>query len=223
MLLILLILVLITRTRNEVCETRSWLIFCLPDIFSIANALLGMDLLMEGLAHDAFHNSNEACDAPKCHPHTRVAVLDDIMKWVIEYEAEEDFMMWLFGAAGAGKTAIAKRIAELAAEKGLLIGTFFFSRTSSSRNNKDRLIPTLAYQLALSIPDTRIYIEDAIERDPVIFKKNMETQIDTLLIKPFQSALTQTITSPKLIVIDGLDECQDTQTQVAILEAISCS
>jgi hypothetical protein len=175
------------------------------------------------IADDAFHNSNEPCDAPKCHPHTRVAVLDDIMKWVVESEGEEDFMMWLFGAAGAGKTAIAKRIAELAAEKGLLIGTFFFSRTSSTRNNKDRLIPTLAYQLALSIPDTRNHIEHAIERDPVIFSKNMETQIDTLLIKPFQSALTQTIPSAKLVIIDGLDECSDGQTQIAILEAISCS
>jgi hypothetical protein len=77
--------------------------------------------------------------------------------------------------------------------------------------------------LALSIPDTRIHVEDAIERDPVIFKKNMETQIDTLLIKPFESASTQTIPSPKLIIIDGLDECNDSQTQVAILEAISCS
>jgi hypothetical protein len=76
------------------------------------------------IADDAFHNSNEPCDAPKCHPHTRVAVLDNIMKWVIESEAEEDFMMWLFGPT------------ELAEERGLLIGTFFFSR-SSSRHRRE--------------------------------------------------------------------------------------
>jgi sigma54-dependent transcription regulator len=89
-----------------------------------------------GRRRDAFHDSDELYDEPKCHPNTRVAVLDDIMKWVIESEAAGDFMMWLFGPAGAGKSAIAKRIAELAAEKGLLIGTFFFSRTSSTRNIK---------------------------------------------------------------------------------------
>jgi hypothetical protein len=33
----------------------------------------------------------------------------------------------------------------------------------------------------------------------------------------------QMIPSAKLVVIDGLDECSDGQTQVAILEAISCS
>src|SRR5271154_6221085 len=138
-----------------------------------------MDLLMEWVATGAFHNSDELYDAPKCHPHTRVAVLDEIMQWVGESEsAREAFMMWLFGPAGAGKSAIAKRIAEIAAEKGLLIATFFFSRTDPQRNTKDRLVATLAYQLALSIPGTRTLIENAIERDPAIFKKNIQTQID---------------------------------------------
>jgi NACHT domain len=129
--------------------------------------------------------------------------------------------LWLFGPAGAGKSAIAKRIAELTFQNGLLIATFFFSRTSSTRNTKNRLVATLAYQLALSIPDTRTYIEVAIERDPAIFKKNLETQIDTLLIKPFQSISSTHL--PKLIIIDGLDECKDSQAQVAILDTISRS
>jgi Fe-S cluster assembly ATPase SufC len=108
---------------------------------------------MDWVATSAFHDSDELYDEPKCHPNTRVAVLDDIMKWV-ESEAEDDFIMWLFGPAGAGKSAIGKKIAELAVERGLLIGTFFFSRTSPTRNTKDRLIATLAYQMTVSIPDT---------------------------------------------------------------------
>jgi sigma54-dependent transcription regulator len=95
---------------------------------------------MEWVATDAFYNSDELTYAPKCHPQTRLAVLDDIMKWVNKSGAQHHFMMWLFGSAGAGKSAIAKKIAELAAEKGLLIGTFFFSRTSPNRNSKDHLI-----------------------------------------------------------------------------------
>jgi NACHT domain len=171
---------------------------------------------MEWIATEAFHNSEELTYAPKCHPQTRLAVLGDIMKWVNESEAQDDFMMWLFGSAGAGKSAIAKKIAELAAEKGLLIGTFFFSRISPKRNSKDRLIPTLVYQLAQSIPDTRAYIEDAIERDPAIFNKNLQTQIDTLFIKPFQFASAQ-IPLAKLIIIDGLDECTDIAAQLTSL------
>jgi len=179
---------------------------------------------MEWVATGAFHDSDELYDAPKCHPHTRIAVLDDIMQWVSESElARDDFIMWLFGPAGAGKSAIAKKIAEIATEKGLLIGTFFFSRTSPTRNTKDRLIATLSYQLAISIPHTRSHIEDVIERDPTIFNKNLQTQIDTLLIKPFQIAPTQVVASKKLFIIDGLDECNDGQVQVAILDAISRS
>ena len=131
-------------------------------------------------------------------------------------------MLWLFGPANAGKSAIAKRTAEIAAEKGLLIATFFFSRTSPARNSKDPLVATLAYQLAISIPDTRTHIEDAMERDPAIFMKNIQVQIDTLLIKPLQLS-TQVASFPKLFVIDGLDECEDRQAQISIFDAISRS
>jgi nucleoside-triphosphatase THEP1 len=177
---------------------------------------------MDWVATGAFHDSDELYDEPKCHPNTRVAVLNDIMKWV-QSEAEDDFIMWLFGSAGAGKSAIAKKIAELAAEKGLLIGTFFFSRRSSTRNIKDRLIATLAYQMTVSMPDTRTLIEEAIERDPAIFHKHLQVQIESLLIKPFQTVSRQTIPCPKLIIIDGLDECNDSQAQVSILDALSRS
>jgi hypothetical protein len=65
------------------------------------------------------------------------------------------------------------------------------------------------------------HIEDAIERDPAIFNKSIRTQIDTLLVEPFQSVLSaQIIPSQKLIIVDGLDECNGSQVQVDILDAI---
>jgi hypothetical protein len=60
---------------------------------------------MEWVLTSAFHNSDELYNAPKCHPHTHIAVLDDIMKWVGESElARDNFMMWLFRPAGSGKS-----------------------------------------------------------------------------------------------------------------------
>jgi hypothetical protein len=178
---------------------------------------------MEWIAPDAFYNSDELYDdTPESHPETH-AVLNDIMQWVGESESvRDDFILWLFGPAGVGKTVIAKKIAQLAAENNLLIAAFFFSRTSPSRSTKDRLVPTLAYQLALSIPETLTHMRDAIERDPAIFYKNIQTQIDALLIMPLQAAQIHN-PIPKLIIIDGLDECKDSRVQVAILNAISHS
>ena len=180
---------------------------------------------MEWVAPGAFYNSDELYDAPtECPPHD-AAVLDDVMQWVSKSDsARDDFILWLqFGPASAGKSIIAKKIAEIAADKHQLIASFFFSRKSSTQGTKDCLVATLAYQLALSIPDTRTHIEAAIERDPLIFKKNIRTQIDTLLIQPFQSAPTQVAPFPKLIIIDGIDECKDSRAQVAILDAVSSS
>src|SRR5271168_1138881 len=107
-----------------------------------------MDLLMEWVATSAFHNSDELY----------AILIPALPSWTISCSGSvnpsHDFLMWLFGPAGAGKSAIAKTIAEIAAEKGLLIAAFFCSRTSSTRGTKNCLVVTLAYQLALSIPDT---------------------------------------------------------------------
>jgi hypothetical protein len=122
---------------------------------------LAMDLQSQ-LAHSTtLMNSTmlrSAILTPRCN-----GILDEIMNWVSKSETARDkFMLWLFGPAGAGNQQSANFFAEMTAEKGLLVGTFFLSRTSPTRNTKDRLVgvvATLAYQLALSIPDTRPHID----------------------------------------------------------------
>ena len=143
---------------------------------------------MEWVATSAFHDSEELYDAPKCHPDTRLAVLDEIMQWVGESEsARDEFILWLFGPAGAGKSAIAKKIAEIAASKGLLIGTFFFSRTDATRSTKDRLVASLAYQMALSIPCTRTHIVEAIlPSSRRIFKHKWIFSLSNLYLNVFR-------------------------------------
>jgi DNA replication protein DnaC len=44
------------------------------------------------------------------HPSTRVAVLEHIMSWILDLQ-KICFFMWLYGPAGAGKSAIAQSIA----------------------------------------------------------------------------------------------------------------
>ncbi|KAF8798342.1 hypothetical protein BYT27DRAFT_6902536 [Phlegmacium glaucopus] len=172
----------------------------------------GMRKLEKKIAPGAFHNSAERYDPPKCHPKTRIAVLNKIMDWVQGLEDSERrcYFMWLYGPAGAGKSAIAQSIAELCHELKLLAASFFFSRTSEGRNDHSRLIATLTYQLCLSIPEIRTYVEDAVELDPNIFSLSLPVQVRRLIIEPlshFRDNLSHGRIHPMLIIIDGLDEC----------------
>lgn len=147
------------------------------------------------------------------------------MYWVQDL-ARFKAILWLYGPAGGGKSAIAQTIAEVCADLGLLLASFFFFRSSPLQNNEKRLIASIAYQLALSIPETRPIIGYAVYLDPSIFDKSMEIQIETLIIVPLEQArstVAPSITNkwPRLILIDGLDECNGGSIQRSIINALS--
>jgi len=185
-----------------------------------------MKILQEHIAPGAFHNSQERYDPPKCHPHTRKAVLKKIMDWVKDADKVALFL-WLYGPAGAGKSAIAQTIAELLEEAGLLAAAFFFSRNAAGRNDMTPLVATLVYQLVKSVPEIRAHVLEAVEQDPALFSCSIKAQIQALIIKPLNAiandaTLAETLLSrPRLIILDGLDECRTTSAQTHILNALS--
>ncbi|KIM36932.1 hypothetical protein M413DRAFT_31326 [Hebeloma cylindrosporum] len=135
------------------------------------------------------------------------------------------FILWMYGPAGSGKSAISKTIAEMCANAGLLAASFFFSRTAPGRNAKTFLKPTLAYQLSLSIPAMRDHLADSIAHDPTIFSQSLLPQITRLIIEPLNGVVSKPdnfeIHATKCIVLDGLDECLNEEAQVEILDAIA--
>ncbi|KAF8970575.1 hypothetical protein BDZ97DRAFT_1914472 [Flammula alnicola] len=87
------------------------------------------------------------------------------------------------------------------------------------RNDPKSLFSTVAYQLAIALPATfGRTIEEKIKGDPSILKKNMTLQLEKLIIEPIQ--LLDSATSPPVIVIDGLDECQGETTQDEIVRLL---
>ncbi|KAF8961444.1 hypothetical protein BDZ97DRAFT_1212741 [Flammula alnicola] len=186
----------------------------------------GWDLLMQNIAPGAFHNSDERHEPPKCHPNTRQAVLKNIMDWVLTPVIWSTFI-WLYGPAGAGKSAIAQTIAEMCERAGVLAATFFFSRTAPRRNDKTHLIPTLAYQLSLSIPAIKDSVVAAIERDPLIFSRALSTQMQTLVVTPLNDLVVADAGNPQackirpqIVILDGLDECGLADSQQQILKVL---
>jgi len=188
--------------------------------------LASFEILKENVAHTAFHNSGARFDPPKCHPNTRVAVLKKIMDWVhrTDWETWYRYILWLTGAAGAGKSAISQSIIELCLLEGIVIASFFFFRSDGARNHAKSLIATLAYQIFFSVPSTQEIIQAAIDHDPLIFTRSLEHQFDLLVIQPLRKFYEPLDTLDeqwrRIIVIDGLDECLNRDSQKQILEML---
>ena len=182
------------------------------------------DILHRTTVTAAFHNSDERFDPPKCHPNTRLAIFSKIMKW-IKREDLDAFVMWMYGPAGFGKSAIAQTIAEMCEEEMILLASFFFSRNDPSRSIVKPLIATIAYQITMNFPDIRDAILGAIDRDPLIFSKSLAVQVKSLIVAPLQelaeAGFFNEPTSRRLVIIDGLDECSDPKVQQNIVDVLA--
>ncbi|KDR65651.1 hypothetical protein GALMADRAFT_29941, partial [Galerina marginata CBS 339.88] len=177
----------------------------------------------------AFHDSAERGDPPKCYPDTGFAVTEKIMPWILglDPETRNTLIMWIYGPAGSGETAIAQTIAERCAEEGYLLAIFFFFRSDPTRNHPRSFIPTIAYQIAVHLPSFRERVVKTINADPRIFNCSMASQTVGLIIEPLQHLVSLGVfnesNSMRLIIVDDLDECEDCSGQLEILRTISDS
>jgi hypothetical protein len=137
-----------------------------------------------------------------CLPGTREKLLNEIMDWFAD---DGPSVYWLRGLAGTGKTTIARSVADLAEQQGLLGGSFFFSRTDIARQRVGAVLPTIAYQMAKWRPNLRQPLCAAINSEKEISECTMQEQVRCLFVR----ALSHT-TAPvprALLVVDALDEC----------------
>jgi len=149
-----------------------------------------------------------------------------LMDWARGKTDARAFLMWLYGAAGAGKSAIGYTLAKQCEQQNYLLATFFFSGIAPGRNSAKNLISTIAYQVARAIPDVQEYIHTSLTMNPMIFDESLQAQLFALIIHPLRQAQLQGFNFkgiPRLIIIDGLDECRDNSTQIQVVQAISSS
>ena len=130
-------------------------------------------------------------------------------------------IMWLYGVAGAGKLVIGRTMAEILESRQQLLATFFFSRDDPSRNNIKSVIATLAYNIALSAPESRPLIAATFETDPHIFHRPFKRQLKKLVLEPLQQLSLQGVIYPTVVIIDGLDECLNHDERTILLRALS--
>ncbi|KAJ6484206.1 hypothetical protein C8R45DRAFT_297547 [Mycena sanguinolenta] len=176
----------------------------------------GIDILHGTVSLAAIHDSMESFPQPKCHPETRAKMLEDLHKWALDPHPETT-ILWLWGPAGAGKSAIMQTLARQLQVTGKLGGSFFFKRGHATCGNGKTLVTTIAYQLALSVPWLKAPISQAVENDPSIVARCIETQMQRLVSDPCRPYENR---DPVAIIVDGLDECEGHDIQEEILHAI---
>ncbi|KAJ2926461.1 hypothetical protein H1R20_g10637, partial [Candolleomyces eurysporus] len=176
-----------------------------------SDVLAGWQLLLKNIAPNALHNSSARYDAPKCDEDTRVEVTREIMDWIQDRSSPQR-LLCMTGAAGSGKSALQQTIAARCAKADILGAAFFLSSTDPTRNRASTIVGTIAYQLGLKHPLFQSSIIAAVKRDPLIFSQSIQSQMEGLIVLPFEnlrrSAQIDIDTFPYAILIDGLDECK---------------
>ncbi|KAJ7478149.1 hypothetical protein FB451DRAFT_1086797, partial [Mycena latifolia] len=163
---------------------------------------------------EALHNSVERFPEPACHLGTRTVVLEELKSWSID-TSPDSAILWLHGCAGMGKSAIAQMFAGDCQQQGRLGASFFFRRGHPKRGTWHGLFTTLAYQLAMSIPELLLPVQQAIEADKLVVGRAMAVQFQRLFVEPLKN--TPELQFMPVIVLDGLDECADHKFQQQIL------
>ncbi|KAF5002118.1 hypothetical protein FGRMN_601 [Fusarium graminum] len=159
------------------------------------------------IALDASYDSASESENPRCLPDTRTQLLEDIMHWVQNKDAQPIF--WLNGMAGTGKSTVSRTFAEHLKNDNSLGATFFFKRAQGDRGNAKKLFTTIASQLATSTPSIAPSILEAINADINIGEKGLKQQFENLILKPLSSIASSAQTPVSLVlVIDALDECE---------------
>ncbi|KAF9011400.1 hypothetical protein BDQ17DRAFT_1322289 [Cyathus striatus] len=188
----------------------------------INNGRDALQQLLQYVARGATHDSRDQYEAPKCHPDTRKQLLSDVNEWIREPDKETG-IVYLHGAAGAGKSCIARSVCEEAAQAGLLGASFFFWRGSPDRNNANKLFTTIASQLAMLNEEFAKYIAAEIQQNSrLLYDAPLEHQFIKLILEPYLHLVASGERILEgVIVIDGLDECIDRSTQISVLHLLA--
>jgi hypothetical protein len=171
-------------------------------------------------------NAGVRYERPGCSKSTRLQIMQRIKTWIDNDSHDAPPLFWLYGGAGVGKSALAQSLAETSGDN--LVASFFFFRGDMSRNNGDSLIPTLVFQFVNAFEGMGPFVEEKIRTDPSLLTKQHHIQILHLLIEPLlrlsladYNRSTDTLAHrPRLIVIDGVDECRDSKIQCELLRVI---
>ncbi|KAF5345262.1 hypothetical protein D9756_011418 [Leucocoprinus leucothites] len=198
----------------------------IKDTYFIDNstARSGLEILLSKSMPDAFHDSGARDPPPRCHFGTRQGYITKIVGWAHGNCSGNQPLLWMYGPFGVGKTAVAQSCADALESEHRLAASLFFSRSSTDRDDPQRLFTSIDYQIATKCEEYCNAIECRIRRDPAITTKSLSKQFEELFVHPLsQIDITESGLEGRVVVVDGLDECRGTMEQRAIIDIITTS
>jgi NACHT domain len=156
-----------------------------------------------------------------CVPGTKVSLIDDIVHWLPGITATNhvcaERIYLLLGRPRCGKSAVSHTIAQRLHDERRLGSAIFLARNVESRNSAQAIFSTMACDLAAFDDKIKEGISQAIGENPSLPTAALERQFQGLIVGPTREL---TIIGPVLLIIDGLDECQDIKERRRLLRIL---
>jgi hypothetical protein len=182
-----------------------------------------LQILHKNRALEASHTSKTAATAPKCKPGTRVKAIKDITTWADDLPVDPsppvESVLWLRGPAGAGKTCILREVTRICHERGTLAGDYFFSTRVPGLDNDAPFVATIVSHLIEAIPALDHPVLQTIRSNPTVFEQSLEHQVKKLISNHIATIPPQS-PAPRILVIDGFDECRDPTQRAHLLRLL---
>ena len=141
-----------------------------------------------------------------CLEGTRVGILGDIVAWINKPELDTPRVLWLYGQAGKGKSAIAHTIANWSKSLGVLGSCFCFARDQPAERRHEKIFTTIARDLADHDSTFKQMLAETIEGDRALSTtRDVHQHWQRFILDPIVKAAAFMV-GRVVIVIDGLDE-----------------
>lgn len=171
--------------------------------------------LLDRLGNNSHGAHGNTIEDATCLKGTREGILQRIEDWVQDLSSPQR-VFWIYGMPGCGKSAIAATAAQRWRGRGA--GALFHFRRGQNASDK-RLVCALARQLESSAgPELKCAILQAVQENEDVAEDRLDKQFEVLLLSPLKNYPPES--SPILIIIDALDECEDTSYAMRFIELI---
>jgi len=141
-----------------------------------------------------------------CLEGTRVDILGDIVDWINNSEPDTPRVLWLYGQAGKGKSAIAHTIASWFKSLGALGSCFCFTCDQQAERRHEKIFTTIARDLADRDHTFKQILAKVIAGDKALSTSHdVEQHWEKFILGPISKA-AMSLVERVVIMIDALDE-----------------